>query len=251
MYTRLIAITTWCLAVLPSMAQAQTPGAPGMPVDHTAHSSPSIQVVEQPPPQVYAPAQALPPGGTMAYPGSIQMSNDAYGLVPYTEADLPNNTISLDTYALLVGEVALEYERVISPSISAHVGPTFFIADPAISFYGSRDEDPTRGLGLNAGLRLFTGARAPEGFFLGLGATAAHVNVEHSYADVDANTVGFAAAAMLGYTWLIDGSFAFSLALGLKYADFSVRVVLRDGFSEDIGFEGVVPVGRLGLGFAL
>jgi hypothetical protein len=103
------------------------------------------------------------------------------------------------------------------------------------------------GFGVDVGLRYFSGNQAPKGFWLGPYAGFAIVNA--TAGTVEVNATGLGIGGMLGYNWISDGGFYFSLGAGAGY-----RAILLDA-NTNVGSSAAAAGGaalnfRLALGFA-
>lgn len=152
---------------------------------------------------------------------------------PQVEEQRALNTITVNPLALLFGTINFEYERATSPHLSVFVGPSYSsLSDGA---------QTVTGVGGSAGLRLFPGGLAPEGFFVG-------PTFQMAYAGSDVpgspSALVWGAGGILGYTWLIGGFFDVSIGAGAQYMSFEVDSV----YGGTVGFTGILPAIRLALG---
>ncbi len=233
-------VTTWfaaaCLAVIAGGATAQT------------HSAPQLQ----PPPNVGAPPNSPPQPAYPHYPPapnypyySAPPPNYPYPYpvpgYPYQPPPLPPpQTITVNLFSLGAGSIAADYERAVGSSVSLFVGPSFIYESATSGATTAR----MYGVGGDAGLRVFFGARAPEGGWFSLAGGVFHSRADFGNGDRGTAT-GSVGAALFGYTWIWGSGFVLSLGGGLAYVDFKLQTQ-----ESSVGLHGTLPTLRLALGYA-
>ncbi|MCA9600882.1 MAG: hypothetical protein R3A78_02360 [Polyangiales bacterium] len=183
-----------------------------------------------------APAYAPPadePGGTEEPSGAAYNSR----LFSLLEERPPANVIVWNPLELILHVVSFEYERALGRHVSLAFGAAAMVSRPNISPFESFDS--FRFYGGTAAVRFFLSGHAPRGFWLS-------PRVGLGYVKADSETSGaLELDALLGYTWLFGDVFVLSVGGGVSYTRFP-------GLKDDGGdtLTGILPIGRLALGFA-
>jgi len=161
--------------------------------------------------------------------------------------DIARNVIAIEPLALVFARtIALEYERGID-HIGVHVSTALALGDFSIS-------EPERSgdylsIGFTLGVRVYPWTEAPRGPFFGPFATIAWIEAKSRSGDQTAETSGFgwAAGAMVGWTWVLGTSFVVSVGGGAAWYELSLD---PDDTVEPSGRRGALPSLRLAVGAA-
>lgn len=149
------------------------------------------------------------------------------------------NRVTLGPASLIVGALTLEYERAVGPTLSVFVGPRLeYSGDLVIP--GVRPN----GIGGSVGLRYYRDGEAPSGFWFGPELYGMAKRPLDSDPNDRSDTV--LGLLMLGYTFVGQGGFTFSIGGGAgggyiwaKEADTLVRLhgaVPGFGFQSNLGW---------------
>jgi hypothetical protein len=145
----------------------------------------------------------------------------------------PGVALTYNPLALLVGTFALEVEFRLASRVSGYVLGYFQSADFLLS-------PPVNSTGIQVGARFYIGSVPVQGLWLGIDGGGLAV-----WAD-SAAVSGQAYSATLGYTWVSEGRYVFSIGGGGQLVSFELTDV--DGRRyDDISFR---PILRLAAGFA-
>jgi hypothetical protein len=121
----------------------------------------------------------------------------------------PKVAISVNPAMLLFGGFGAEVDAAVAPGVSLFVAPSVIFGNP---IFLPPSDVSVSGVGLEGGLRFFFGGEAPKGFWLspygGFGFASA------SSGSVTANATALRFGGMLGYSWIAEGGFYFSLGAG-------------------------------------
>ena len=175
-------------------------------------------------------------------------AQDAVPSTPLAAASSsPKNTLTINPLPLVLGMVALEYERATSENLSLYVAPSYW----SLSFGSGDDEFGFASYGLGIGARYFMSGVAPEGFWVAPGIDIGFASAE--WRGVEGSGVGFGIGAQLGYTWILGDVFDISLGLGAQYASNEVEVEVDEAGIKETqtnGYSGVSPTLRFAIGAA-
>ncbi len=152
-----------------------------------------------------------------------------------TERTGPRNTVTVNVPANLFGAYSIEYERVLSPSLSLFVEPTYFAIRPTEGFSVGAS-----GPGVVVGLHYFLFGNAPSGLFLSPEVYATYID---SLGDAAGAAPGFGVGAVAGWTFIFFDFLDLSLGLG---ATANLLGYQPNGYP---GF-GIAPVLRANVGVA-
>ena len=209
----------------------------------TKPSTASEDVIQDPMPRSRAAVTARS-GPAQTQPAQPQASESpARPTAPVDEKvaqAAPKTAYSINPALLLLGGIGAELDTAVDPSISLFVAPSFIFGK---SVFESRSGVSMTGFGFDVGLRYFSAKGAPKGFWVGPYAGAAFVTASTGTTAVSATALGF--GGMLGYSWIADSSFYFSIGAGGGY-----RAVLVDAGSSNAAAGGAGLSLRLALGFA-
>lgn len=124
--------------------------------------------------------------------------------------DLPRNVVGMAPLSLLFSALVMEYERAITPSVSAHLAASVawsgFSVPGILEFSGLS-------YGAALGARLFLVGEAPEGLWIGPQAGVLHASLSANNNRVSG--LGYHGHGMLGYTFMLGPGRNISLSLGL------------------------------------
>ena len=146
----------------------------------------------------------------------------------------PGIAITTNPLAILAGQLSAEIEFRLSRRISGYVAGYYQAAGLLLA-------PDVNAIGATLGARFYVGAMPVEGFWFGFDASGFIAWAGSAVA------AGQGYAATLGYTWVTDSGFVFSLGGGGQLTEFDLTT--GDG-STYSGF-AFRPVLRLALGFAL
>ncbi len=175
---------------------------------------------------------ALGPSGAWAAPG---------------DGDIARNVIATEPLALVFARtIALEYERGIG-HVGVHVSTALALGD--FSLTESDRTGDYLSVGFTAGVRVYPWSEAPRGAFFGPFATVAWIQAESRSGDESAETsgVGWAAGAMVGWTWVLGTSFVVSVGGGAAWYELALDA---DDGADTSGRRGLLPALRLAVGAA-
>jgi len=161
---------------------------------------------------------------------------------PVTE---PNNTITINPLPLIVGMVALEYERKLSPNAALPIAVnywSFTLGDLKFTSFG-----------VGAGYRWYFHPVALDGWYLepGVAVQSASITVTEPVTNLEAKASGvvFGPGVVFGREWVWESGFVLNLALG---AEFNIgKLEAKAGStSASADVDGVGFKGRFSLGYA-
>ncbi len=120
-------------------------------------------------------------------------------------------TLSLNPAILLLGGIGAELEGAVGANVSLFASPSVLLF-PSPLLWSDATNVSVSGFGIDGGLRVFPGGSAPKGFWFGPygGLAVASVTSGRNRSKLHARTVG----GMLGYSWLFETNFYFSLGAG-------------------------------------
>jgi hypothetical protein len=121
----------------------------------------------------------------------------------------PKVALSVNPAMLLVGGFGAEIDTAVDPIVSLFVAPSVVFGNPIFS---PPSDASVLGFGLEGGLRLFFGKKAPEGFWLGPYGGFGFASASSGPVTADAAVLRF--GGMLGYSWIARDGFYFSLGAG-------------------------------------
>jgi len=147
----------------------------------------------------------------------------------------PLNTVTVNVLGSAFGAYSVEYERVLSPSLSFFVEPTFFSIRPAEGFNLG-----VNGPGVVTGVHYFLFGQAPSGLFL---SPELYLTYIDSLGDAAGPRFGLGAGAVVGWTFLFFDFLDLSLGLGAAANLLGYQTTGHPGF-------GVAPLIRANLGVA-
>lgn len=147
------------------------------------------------------------------------------------------NAITASPLGLLFGNVGLEYERALSPSVSALLAPSAKWGKGLLA------------LGVDAGVHVYPGREAVRGFWVGPEGGISKTSLTTYLDGAPVGTVSFVAwslRGMLGYSWLIGDLVDVSVGAGVAYN--STRIADSSGGLVTLNIP--FPAFRANLGFA-
>lgn len=150
------------------------------------------------------------------------------------EETRPAWTLQVDPLTTALGYVHLQVERRVAPGWSVYAGPHLRLFDGILT----ESPEPYTGLGLEAGVRWFPRARAPEGPWVLLRGVGARLS---SAETTPATGFGGYASALGGATWVIDDWLVLSGGLGVQRLFYTLG---------PYGTEGWLPAAHTAVGVA-
>ena len=124
----------------------------------------------------------------------------------------PKSAVSLNPAMLLLGGIGVEVETAVKPNLSLFVAPSFLFFDSAFT---ALTNVSLSGFSVDVGVRYFSARKAPKGLWVGPYASLAFLTVPFGPSEI--NTTGLGFGGMVGYSWISDSSFYFSLGAGGGY----------------------------------
>ncbi|MCA9528256.1 MAG: hypothetical protein KC549_18355 [Myxococcales bacterium] len=143
----------------------------------------------------------------------------------------PAWTIQVDPLTTALGFVHVQVERALGERASVYLGPSLRLFDAPFG-----DPANVRGLGAEAGFRLFLRPEAPAGWWVGARGVLAQVT---PVGDGDAELGGYG-SVLAGYTWIHDW-LVLAGGLGAQYLHYT---------AGGEGIEGVLPAAHTTVGVA-
>lgn len=138
--------------------------------------------------------------------------------------------VTINPFALIFGGFSGDVEFALSPEFSLGAGGTYFA--------GSSDEFDWKSFDVTG--RYFPGARAPEGFSVGLSAGYLDLENEEFLGGGTSTNRGATAGFIVGYTWLLGRTDRLAIALGV-----GAKRIFGDNTNTE-----VAGAGRFGIGLA-
>lgn len=166
---------------------------------------------------------------------------------PVEGAEIGRNVIATEPLALVFARtIALEYERGFG-HVGVHLSTALALGD--FSLTESERSGDYLSLGFTAGVRFYPWSEAPRGAFFGPFGTVAWIQAESRAGGETAETsgVGWAAGAMVGWTWVLGTSFVVSVGGGAAWYELALD---PDAGDETSGRSGLLPALRLAVGAA-
>ncbi|MEZ4468102.1 MAG: hypothetical protein R3F60_21460 [bacterium] len=145
----------------------------------------------------------------------------------------PAWTVQVDPLTTALGFVHVQVERAVAERVSVYLGPSLRLFDAPFG-----EPANVRGLGAEAGVRVFLDPTAPAGWWAGVRGVLAQVE---SAGDGPAETaLGGYGRVLAGYTWIHDW-LVLAGGLGVQYLHYT---------AGGEGIEGVLPAAHTTVGVA-
>ncbi|MEJ6950744.1 hypothetical protein [Natronospora cellulosivora (SeqCode)] len=145
------------------------------------------------------------------------------------------NVISFDGAGLLLGNITINYENVLSDSNSFKVGGS-------ISSLNALDYNYS-GFGLKGEYRFYREEEAPKGMYYGPISSFSFLAMEDNYSKVNLSL--FTIGGVVGYQWIYDSNITLDLSGGINYCIANIS----DDYYQ-VPFSGILPALYLTVGFA-
>lgn len=149
-------------------------------------------------------------------------------------ADAPQWTVQVDPLTAALGFAHVQVERALAPRWSVYAGPHLRLYNGIIS----EPDEAFRGYGLEAGLRVYPKAEAPEGPWALVRGVGAFL---HTTDGSEERGPGGYASVLGGYTWIPGGRLVLSGGLGVQYIHYEIA---------GMGPKGVLPAAHTAIGVA-
>lgn len=154
--------------------------------------------------------------------------------LPLALADGPRNTVSVDPLTAALGYPHVYFERALAPRLAVYGGPHLRLYDAPWSAVS----EPYRGIGVEAGLRVFPWAKAPRGPWAAVRTVGA---LAFTTDGTELREPAGYLSVLGGYTAILADRWVLSGGLGVQYIDYTVG-----GY----GVNGVFPAAHTALGVA-